>query len=110
MFFIAKKRFYRDVSVVSAGSDNYEITLDSKKLKTPGGSVFNVNSEGLALAVAHEWEAQRDLILLSQMHLTGLCNTCIDNPTNATKYQLVDNILNFLDTDTLLFFAEVVVP
>ena len=47
------------------------------------------------------------MILLSQMHLTGLCNVCIDNPTKATKYELVDNILNFLDTDTILFFSEV---
>jgi len=101
----AKKRFYKDVSVVSSGGD-YEITLDSKKLKTPGGSVMTLGNQSLALAVAHEWQAQKDQILLSQMHLTGLCNTAIDNPTNATKYDLVDDILNFLDTDTLLFFAE----
>ena len=104
--FSAKKRFYKDVSVVSSGGD-YEITLDSKKLKTPGGSVLTLGNQSLALAVAHEWQAQKDQILLSQMHLTGLCNTAIDNPTNATKYDLVDDILNFLDTDTLLFFAEV---
>ena len=44
---------------------------------------------------------------LSGMHLTGLCNTCIDNPTRATKYELVDSILNFLDTDTILFYSHV---
>ena len=37
----------------------------------------------------------------------GLCNTSIDNPAQATKYDLVDNILNFLDTDTILFFSDV---
>lgn len=106
----AKKRFYKDVSVVSSGGGggggDYEITLDSKKLKTPGGSVLTLGNQSLALAVAHEWQAQKDHILLSQMHLTGLCNTAIDNPTNTTKYDLVDDILNFLDTDTLLFFSE----
>ena len=115
--------------------------LDSKKLKTPGGAVFSVASEPLALAVAHEWDSQKDLVILSQMHLTGiseitrslnirldshgqlsvlgkecqlkywffsgLCNTAIDNPTHATKYDLVDNILNFLDTDTIMFFSDV---
>ena len=104
--FAAKKRFYKDVSVVSSGGD-YEITLDSKKLKTPGGSVLTLGNQSLALAVAHEWQSQKEQILLSQMHLTGLCNTAIDNPTSTTKYDLVDNILNFLDTDTLLFFSEV---
>ena len=37
----------------------------------------------------------------------GLCNVCIDNPTNASKEELVDSLLNFLDTDTVLFFGEV---
>ena len=68
---LAKKRFYKDVSLVDAGKRNYEILLDSKKLKTPGGSVFSVDSEPLALAVAHEWESQKDSVILSQMHLTG---------------------------------------
>jgi len=102
----AKKRFYKEVSLVDAGSGNYEILLDSKKLKTPGGAIFTVDSEPLALAVAHEWESQKDQVILSQMHLTGLCNTAIDNPTQATKFDLVDNILNFLETDTILFYSD----
>jgi len=102
----AKKRFYKDVSLVDAGQRNYEILLDSKKLKTPGGSVFSVDSEPLALAVAHEWESQKDSVILSQMHLTGLCNTAIDNPTQATKYELVEDILKFIETDTILYFAD----
>merc|ERR1712020_172028 len=101
----AHKRFYKNVDVISS-SGQYEIVLDSKKLKTPNGLVFNLNSEPLALAVAHEWQTQKDLILLSQMHLTCLSNVCIDNPTRTTKYALVDSILNFLDTDTILFFSD----
>ena len=74
-FVSAKKRFYKEVSLVDAGSGNYEILLDSKKLKTPGGAIFTVDSEPLALAVAHEWESQKDQVILSQMHLTGNCYT-----------------------------------
>jgi chaperone required for assembly of F1-ATPase len=44
---------------------------------------------------------------MSQMHLNGLANVCIDNPTKCTKEQLVDSVLNFLDTDTILFFSDV---
>ena len=58
------------MEVVSSGNQ-YEVTLDSKKLKTPTGSVFCVNSELLALGVAQEWASQKDLIMSSQMHLTG---------------------------------------
>ena len=83
------------------------MTLDSKKLKTPNGAIFSINSEPLALAVAHEWNSQKTEVVMSQMHLTGLCNVSIDNPTNTTKYALVDSVLNFLDTDTILFFTDV---
>lgn len=102
----AKKRFYKDVALVNAGKGNFEILLDSKKLKTPNGAVFSVQSEPLALAVAHEYQSQKEYVILSQMHLTGLCNTAIDNPTKTTKYDLVDNILDFLETDTILFFSD----
>ena len=80
-FIIAKKRFYKDVSLVDAGNGSYEILLDSKKLKTPGGAIFSVESEPLALAVAHEWESQKDLVLLSQMHLTGIDELLIGDLT-----------------------------
>ena len=80
-FITAKKRFYKDVSLVDAGNGSYEILLDSKKLKTPGGAIFSVESEPLALAVAHEWESQKDLVLLSQMHLTGIDELLIGDLT-----------------------------
>ena len=35
-----------------------------------------------------------------------MCNVCIDNPTKASKEVLVDSLLNFLDTDTVLFFGD----
>ena len=121
---LAPKRFYKNVSVVRDGG--FEVALDNRKVKTPMGSVFKVANRGLAEAVAQEWRAQKDVVMLrsvmedspidtvyvfnsshsSQMHLTGLCNLCIDNPTGATKEVLVDSILNYLDTDTVLFFAD----
>ena len=42
--------------------------------------------------------------------LLGLCNTAIDNPTQATKYELVEDILKFIETDTILYFADVSIP
>jgi chaperone required for assembly of F1-ATPase len=40
--FLAKKRFYQDVSVVHSAPEEYELTLDARKLKTPMGNVFKV--------------------------------------------------------------------
>ena len=36
----------------------------------------------------------------------GLCNTVIDNPGRIDKGKLVGSILNFLETDTVLFYGE----
>lgn len=53
-------------------NDNFEISLDQRKLKTPGGKTFFVNSEALAIAVAAEWNAQKEVVDRSSMHLVRL--------------------------------------
>lgn len=50
----------------------FEVALDQKKLKTPKGNLFQVESEPLALAVAAEWDAQKEKIVQSSMHLVRL--------------------------------------
>lgn len=62
------KRFYKDTNILESGG-KFEITLDQRKLKTPKGSIFTVESEALALAVATEWNSQKDKILQSKLHL-----------------------------------------
>lgn len=81
----------------------YEVVLDHRKLKTPKGQVLQVESEPLAIAVAAEWDAQKDVINQSNMHLTSLCNTSVDNPNNISKLDMVNYMLNYLPTDTVLF-------
>lgn len=48
---------------------SYEVNLDRRKLKTPGGKLFTVPNEALAIAVATEWDAQRDTLKFYSMHL-----------------------------------------
>ena len=45
--------------------------------------------------------------MMSQMHLTGLANVSIDNPTNVQSEQITESVMNFLETDTVLFFSDV---
>ncbi|XP_059618353.1 ATP synthase mitochondrial F1 complex assembly factor 2 [Phlebotomus argentipes] len=96
------KRFYRNTSI-SSSDGKFEVTLDQRKLKTPSGKVFQVESEPLAIAVAAEWDSQRETIDRSNMHLTSLCNTVLDNPNRLTKLDMVNYIVNYLPTDTVLF-------
>jgi len=100
-----RKRFYKNVSVVQ-NNGQFEINLDHRKLKTPLGNTFQIESEPLALAVANEWMSQKDQVVLSQMHINGLCNTCLDDPMKASKEDLVDHVLGYLGTDTVLFYSE----
>jgi len=100
-----KKRFYKNVSLVQSNG-KFEINLDHRKLKTPLGSPLQISSEALAQAVANEWMSQKEVINLNQMHINGLCNTSLDNPGNTGPAQLVQSILAFLETDTVLFYGE----
>ncbi|XP_067317607.1 ATP synthase mitochondrial F1 complex assembly factor 2 [Anolis sagrei] len=100
-----RKRFYQDVTI-SQGEGGFEISLDHRKLKTPQAKLFTVPSETLALAVATEWDSQRDTIKPYTMHLTTLCNTALDNPSQRTKDQIIGAALKFLETDTICYRVE----
>lgn len=102
---VERKRFYENVGI-SYGDAGFEINLDRRKLKTPLGKVFSVPSEALAIAVATEWDSQEDQIKFYTMHLTTLCNTALDNPTQRKKDQLVSAALKFLETDTVCYRVE----
>ncbi|XP_028632416.1 ATP synthase mitochondrial F1 complex assembly factor 2 isoform X2 [Grammomys surdaster] len=101
-----RKRFYQNVSI-SQGEGGFEINLDHRKLKTPQAKLFTVPSEALAIAVATEWDSQQDTIKFYTMHLTTLCNTSLDNPTQRNKDQLIRAAVKFLDTDTIWYGIEI---
>lgn len=84
----------------------YEVTLDQRKLKTPKGTVLQVTSEPLAIAIATEWDSQKDTINQSHMHLTSLVNTSLDNPNHLSKLDLVNYMLDYLPTDTIIYQSE----
>ncbi|XP_064376164.1 ATP synthase mitochondrial F1 complex assembly factor 2 isoform X2 [Dromaius novaehollandiae] len=84
----------------------FEINLDHRKLKTPQAKLFTVPNEALAIAVATEWDSQKDTIKFYTMHLTTLCNTALDNPTQRNKVQLICAAVKFLETDTVCYRVE----
>ena len=67
-----KKRFYKNVSISQIGSTKFEINLDKRKLRTPLGNIFTVPTEPLAIAVATEWDAQKEIIKQHSMHLVRI--------------------------------------
>jgi len=100
-----KRRFYEHADVMKE-TDGYQITLDNKKVKTPAGRPLIVPNMELAVAVAVEWNSQKETVKPNNMHLTGLCNTVIDNPKSVMKEDTVNHILEFLHTDTVCFLGD----
>jgi chaperone required for assembly of F1-ATPase len=71
------KRFYASASV----GDGRRILLDGKPVKTPGRRDLALPTDGLAAAIADEWNAQGEKIDPRAMTLTGLANAAIDRIT-----------------------------
>lgn len=71
----APKRFYKTTNVLYSDG-KYEISLDHRKLKTPKGLPFQVESEPLAIACAAEWDSQKEKIQRSSMHLVIIWSNC----------------------------------
>ncbi|KAM7534540.1 hypothetical protein Aperf_G00000112352 [Anoplocephala perfoliata] len=84
----------------------YEILLDKSRLRTPGGNILCVPHEGLALAVAHEWDSQKQNIERFTLPLTNICGHIIDNPTERSKETVVNGIMEFADTDTICYRVD----
>ncbi|VDQ09248.1 unnamed protein product [Trichobilharzia regenti] len=78
----------------------FEILLDNRKLRTPTGRYFQVPNQALAVAVAHEWDSQKDTIKRYTMPLTTLCNRALDTPDDEHDV-LVGAIMQYADTDTI---------
>ena len=101
--FVAKKRFYRQVSVYKeeSGRGWYGVQLDHRILRTPLRKPFLVPTEALALAVSEEWQAQKDKVQTSLMHLTALCNTVLDEQDKRPRQQAVEALVGYAASDTL---------
>ncbi|XP_031571861.1 ATP synthase mitochondrial F1 complex assembly factor 2-like isoform X2 [Actinia tenebrosa] len=102
--FREKKRFYKRAGVEQ--SNGYQVTLDERKVKTPSRKPLVLPSKQLAMAVAAEWNMQKDVIETSNMNLTTLAYITIDKPNPRTKATQITEVLEFLCTDTVCFPAS----
>jgi len=78
------------------------VTLDGKLLKRPDMFPLVMPNEGLAMAVAAEWESQRDYVRPPLMPLTGLAGTAMmlsDEACQKTR----NNAMRYLDGDTICY-------
>ncbi len=85
--------------------DVYEILLDGRSVKTPGGNILHVATQELAEAVTAEWNAQEKWIVPATMPLTQLANTAIDR-VEGQREALIAEALAYVDTDLVCYRAS----
>ena len=86
--------------------DHYEVQLDRRSLRTPGGSVLRVPADRplLACLVAQEWDEQTQVLRPFSLPVTSLVSRAIDGLTApGDRAHAESQLLRYFDTDALCF-------
>jgi chaperone required for assembly of F1-ATPase len=95
------RKFYKSVQI----ADNNAILLDEKPVKTPLKNALVLPSHALALAIAAEWNAQKDVIDPETMPLTKLANTALDRATTE-RQSVLNEIVSYAGSDLVCYRAD----
>jgi chaperone required for assembly of F1-ATPase len=97
------KRFWK-VTTVEAVDGGWTIRLDARPVKTPAKALLVVPTEGLARAIAAEWDAQQGEVRPETMPFTRAANSAIDKV--AVQFSdVVDIVAAYGDADLLCYRA-----
>jgi chaperone required for assembly of F1-ATPase len=100
------KRFYTKVAAAAADGPaaGWTVTLDGRRVKTPGRRDLILPKAALAAAVAAEWEAQRDEVRPAEMPLMRLACRTLDR-TDAGRAAVVQQVAQYAGTDLVCYRA-----
>jgi chaperone required for assembly of F1-ATPase len=99
-----RRRFYATAATASVAG-GHAVQLDGKPVRTPAGRVLAAPTAALALALAAEWDAQRDVIDPARMPLTRLANAIIDGVSDRPD-AVAAEIENYLGSDLVCYRAS----
>jgi chaperone required for assembly of F1-ATPase len=100
----AAKRFWKAATAELAPA-GWEVRLDGRPVRTPAKAPLTLPTEGLARAIAAEWEAQGETIDPTAMPLTRAANAAIDKVT-PQRAEVVAMLAAYGETDLLCHRAE----
>ncbi len=98
------KRFYKQVSVVE-GEGGFAVHLDQRPVKTPMGKTLLAPWQGLAQAMADEWQGQKTHIRPATMPLTQLASTALDR-IGPDRAEILRQMVQYAASDLLCYRAE----
>jgi len=105
---VIMKRFWKNVGIEKRG-DNLAVTLDRINLKTPAGSPLLVPADRplIAAIIASEWDSQEIITKAHALPMTSIVSRTIDDLAEGPhRHVLEEELLNFLNTDTICFFHD----
>jgi chaperone required for assembly of F1-ATPase len=94
-----------DLQPTGLSRGGWGLALDGRPLRTPGKNALVLPSEALALAIAAEWDAQREEIRPATMPLFRLAATAIDR-TVPQRDLVVSETANYAGTDLVCYRAD----
>lgn len=97
------KRFYQETGV-DAAEGGFRVLLDGRSLKTPEKRELLLPVEGLAAAVALEWDAQAEDIVPDVMPITRLATTATDRMPELRE-AAIDEVADYAGTDLVCYRA-----
>jgi chaperone required for assembly of F1-ATPase len=97
------KRFWKTATVVPVDG-GFAVKLDERRVMTPAKQNLILPTEGLALLIAAEWDAQHGLVDPETMPTTRMANSALDKV--APQYDEVATLLAaYGETDHLCYRA-----
>ncbi len=98
------KRFWQTAATVQSDA-GWEIRLDGRPMRLPGGIVLALHNEALARAVAEEWQAAPEDVLWDALRLTQLAATA-QHRIAPDKAPTVTALARYAGSDCLCYRAE----
>ena len=99
-----QKRFWKEARAEKVG-EGWTVTLDGRRVKTPGKAALILPTEPMARAVAAEWDAQQDVVDPLSMPFTRSANAAIDKVATQ-RVEVADMLAAYGDADLLCYRAD----
>jgi chaperone required for assembly of F1-ATPase len=100
-----RARFYKQAAIGEQNASGFPVLLDNRPVRTPAKGELAGPSRGLALAIAAEWDAQRDKVDPARMPLTRLANSIIDGVV-TNPGPVAAEVRKYLGSDLVLYRAS----
>lgn len=98
------KRFWKDVDIAPVDG-GFAVTLDGRRVRTPGKAAMVLPTRAVAQAVAAEWRAQEGVVRPAGMPATRTVNSAIDT-VGVHRAAIVDDLAGYGGTDLVCYRAE----